>query len=356
MNKKHVDIKLSQLHLKVVDKLEVAKMPKGKITRLLVNMVANGIGSPIQIPIMVARGAKPGPVLGITAAIHGNELNGIPVIQRLFQEIKPSHLKGAIVAVPVLNIPGFLTYRREFNDGSDLNRQFPGREAGSCGQVYANRLMERIICQFEYLIDLHTASAGRANSLYVRADMTVGVTAWMAKLQQPQIIVHNHGADGTLRSAAMARGIPAITVEVGNPQRFQRGLIRSSLIGLHNVIGHLKMLPLREIEGGSDAVVCKRSYWLNTDCGGLLEVYPTIASSVKKNEVIGRVTNVFGDIIREYRAPEDGVVIGKNVNPVNQTGARIIHLGIVGKPKILYQKLSQAELKRRVRREKKFRR
>lgn len=354
MSKKHVDIKLSQLHLKVVDKLDVTAVPKGKTTRLLVNMVATGIGSPIQIPVIVARGTKPGPVLGVTAVIHGNELNGIPVIQRLFQEIKPSHLKGTIVAVPVLNIPGFLTNRREFNDGSDLNRQFPGREAGSCGQVYANRLMERIICQFEYLIDLHTASFGRANSLYVRADMTAGVTAWMAKLQQPQIILHNHGADGTLRGAAVARGIPAITVEVGNPQRFQRGLIRSSLIGIHNVIGHLKMLPLREIEGGSEPLVCKRSYWLNTDCGGLLEVYPTVASRVKKGEIVGRVTNVFGDVIREYSAPEDGVVIGKNANPVNQTGARILHLGIVGKLKILHKTLPRVEPKRRMRRNKKI--
>jgi predicted deacylase len=340
------ELMLSQLSLKVVDKLDIKDLPKGKITRLLVNMVANGIGSPIQLPVMVANGKKPGPVLGITAAIHGNELNGIPIIQRLFQEIKINHLAGSIVAVPVLNIPGFLTNRREFNDGSDLNRLFPGKPIGTCGQIYANRLMERVIMQFEYLIDLHTASSGRANSLYVRADMSEPVMAWMARLQQPQIIVHNHGADGTLRSAAVSRGIAAITVEVGNPQRFQRGLIKSSLSGIHNVLGHLKMLPLNEDVLTEEPVICRRSFWLYTDCGGLLEVYPSVASYVRKNELIARVTNVFGDVIREYRSPEDGIVIGKNTNPVNQTGARILHIGLIGKPKTVFSKRPKNKARR----------
>lgn len=327
-----LDIRLSKTNVKEANRLVVADLPRGKFTRLMINTVANGIGGPIQVPVIVARGNKPGPIVGVTAAIHGNELNGIPVIQRLMQEIQGKHLAGSIVAVPVLNITGFLANRREFNDGSDLNRLFPGKEGSTSGQVYANRLMDRIIAQFDFLIDLHTASIGRANSLYVRADLTAKVPLWMARMQQPQIIVHNRGADGTLRSAAADSGIHAITVEVGNPLRFQRGLIKSSLIGIHNVLGHLKMLPFNEERPTGEPVVCKKSYWLFTDCGGLMEVYPVVASRVKKRELVARVTNIFGDVIREYLAPEDGIVIGKNTNPVNQTGARILHLGIIGMP------------------------
>jgi predicted deacylase len=311
--------------------LEIGDTPKGTVSRFFIDMVESGTGQPLSVPVIVARGKKPGPVVGITAAVHGNELNGIPVIGRLFQEIRVEHLSGTIIGVPAVNLPGFLSGRREFSDGADLNRQFPGKPVGTCAQVYAYRFMERVARRFEYLIDLHTANFGRVNSLYVRADMTDKVPAWMARLQQPQIIVHKHGSDGTLRGAVAALGIPAITVEVGNPQLFQQGLIKSSLSGVHNVLGHLNMLPLNEEPPAKEPVICTRSRWLFTDAGGLLEVYPQVADFVKKGDLIAKLTDIFGDVLREYRAPENAVVIGKNVNPVAQTGTRIVHLGVVGR-------------------------
>lgn len=313
--------------------LDLAKLPKGRVTKAFIDMVEDGLGQILRLPVLIARGKKPGPVVGITAAVHGNELNGIPVIQRLFQEIRVEHLSGTIIGVPVVNVSGFFAGRREFNDGADLNRQFPGKPQGTSSQVYVHRFLERVVSRFEYLIDLHTANSGRVNSLYVRADMTAKVPAWMARLQLPQIIVHKHGSDGTLRGAAAALGIPAITVEVGNPQLFQQGLIASSIFGIHNVLGHLDMLPLNEEIPAKEPVICTRSRWLFTDAGGLLEVFPQVADLVKKGELVARLTDVFGDLIREYRAPENSVVIGKNVNPVAQTGARILHLGSVGRVK-----------------------
>lgn len=327
------EFQLTDVNLKIIDSLDLKLCPKGQMKRFLINMVADGMGRPVRLPILVARGAKPGPTLGITAAIHGNEINGIPIVQKLFQEIQPKHLCGNIVGAPVLNVPGYISNKREFHDGKDLNRLFPGRPDGTSSQIYVYRLMENIISRFDYLVDLHTASFGRVNSLYVRANLKHPTTSWMARLQQPQIIVHKHGPDGSLRGEAMERGIPSITVEVGNPQRFQRGLIKSSLFGLLNVLGHLKMIPLNEEAPAEEPVICRKSYWLYTDYGGLLEVFPEVATYVRKNELIARVRNVFGDVVQEYKAPEDGIVVGKNVNPVNPTGSRILHLGIVGKPK-----------------------
>jgi predicted deacylase len=208
----------------------------------------------------------------------------------------------------------------------------PGKQHGHSGEVYAHRFMDRIVAPFEYLVDLHTASFGRINSLYVRVDMTNPVTREMAMLQHPQIIVHNQGADGTLRAAAAARGIHAITVEVGDPQRFQAGLIQFSLVGLRNVLAHLEMLRVERAHFHEQPIVCGRSFWMHTDVGGVLEVFPPVATHVRQGQTVARVTNIFGDVIREYQAPEEGVVVGKSTNPVNQTGARILHLGVPGMP------------------------
>jgi predicted deacylase len=128
--------------------------------------------------------------------VHGNELNGVPCIHRVVTDIDVHKLSGTVVAVPCVNVPGYLRFAREFSDGKDLNRLFPGSESGTASQVYVHALLNKIIVHFNFLIDLHTASFGRVNSYYVRADMNDAVSAAMAKLQQPQIILHNSGQDG----------------------------------------------------------------------------------------------------------------------------------------------------------------
>nr|WP_243435956.1 succinylglutamate desuccinylase/aspartoacylase family protein [Acanthopleuribacter pedis] len=275
---------------------------------------------------MVFRGEKPGPVFGITAALHGNEVNGIPVIHQLFQKLD-RNLRGTVVAVPVTNVPGYNARTRTHTDGTDLNTIMPGRVDGNDAQVYAYRLSQRIVRHFNFLVDLHTASFGRINSLYVRADLSDEMTAKMAYLQRPQIILQNQPSDGTLRGHAMDLGIPAITVEIGNPHRFQPEFIRLSLSGLRAVLSEVGMVRKRHRSPGPPPVLCGNSYWIYADHGGLLEVFPNVKDDVEKGQVIARLTNVFGDVVREYRAPEDGIVIGKSVDPVGQTGARILHLG-----------------------------
>ena len=313
----------------IIKKLNLKKAPKGKISKFLLALVTDGMGMPIYIPIIVASGKEDGPTLGLTAAVHGNELNGIPVIQRIFTEIDVKNLKGTIVGVPVVNVPSLMRKKRRFIDGTDLNHIMPGKSTGNVSQVYAYRVFNKIIKNFDYLIDLHTASFGRLNSYYIRADMKTKNTRQMALLQNAQIIVHNPPSDGTLRGAAEELGIAAITLEVGDPNRFQKGMIRSGLTGIHNVLHELEM-----IEGGIEKpdippVICKNSYWIYTKTGGILNVHPYVTDLVKKGEVIATLRNIFGDIIKQYHAPEDGIVIGKSNSPINQSGGRILHLGII---------------------------
>lgn len=313
---------------KVITELNLSEVPKGKISRYWLHLVTNGLSLPIYVPLIIAKGEEEGVALGVTAAVHGNELNGISVIQRLFRELDVRNLKGTVVGIPTVNIPALLGNQRVFVDGIDLNDIMPGKPNGNVSEVYAYRFVHAIIKELNYLIDLHTASFGRINSYYIRANLDNPVTREMAMLQNAEIIVNNSGSDGTLRGAAAAMGIHSITLELGNPNTFQKNHIIAGLTGIHNLMVHLGMID-SEIEPPiKPAVICSKSFWMYTDTGGILTVQPDVTDFVKAGERIATMRNIFGDMTKEYVAPQDGIIIGKSVAPVNQTGGRIVHLGI----------------------------
>lgn len=318
-------------HVKRVDSLEIESLEVGKFSRLFIEIVENGIGRPIQVPVVVARGKNEGPIFGITAALHGNELNGIPVIHKLLQRLSLKSLRGTIVCLIAANMPGLLAEQREFSDGQDLNHIFPGKPNGKISQVYAYNLVDRVTQHFDYLVDLHTASDGRVNSLYVRADLMQEMTAQMAYLLRPQIIVHNPPSDYTLRGTADESGKPAITVEICDPAKFQRDPIARTVRGIRRILNHVGMIPSKvttQKVSTKPPTLCKKSYWILAERGGMMRCIPKIADRFNKGELIATQVNIFGDTIHEYLAPEDGIAIGHCVNPIGQTGARILHLGV----------------------------
>ncbi len=314
---------------RAVESLDLEQIPSGRPVRLWLEIVHDSLGMPLAVPVVVLKGERPGPVFGITAAVHGNELNGLPVIHRLTERIDVAKVRGTIVTAAPINIPGFHNHERRFVDQRDLNGVFPGRVDGHASGVYAYRVIDRLVRHFDYLVDLHTASFGRENSLYVRADMRAEMSASMAHLARPQIILHNPPSDRTLRGAAAELGIPAITIEIGDPQVLQPRYIKPTLTGIRSMLAEVKMLPKRPVAPGRPPVLCKSSRWIYTDHGGLLEVFPQVADMVREGELIARQRDIFGDVVREYHAPHGGVIIGRSSNPVGQTGSRIAHLGRV---------------------------
>ncbi|CAG5082880.1 succinylglutamate desuccinylase/aspartoacylase family protein [Parvicella tangerina] len=313
----------------VIKKLKLDDIEHNSIAYRWLHIVSNGIGQPIYIPIIIAKGLKDGPTLGITAVVHGNELNGMSVIQRFFNGMELNKLSGTVVGVPVVNVPSLMNNERHFIDGQDLNRIMPGKKNGNRSEIYAHRVMERIVKHFDFLLDLHTASFGRVNSYYIRADLSSKMAYDLAYMQNPSIILNAPPTDGTLRGAASSLGIDAITVEVGDPNRFQKGMIRSSLTGVYNTLVFLKMYEDVIEHDNEEPVVCNNSYWIYTDLGGILQVHVSLSEQVYKDQKIATLRNVFGQILKEYHCPADGIVIGKSVNPISQTGSRIIHLGII---------------------------
>lgn len=311
-----------------IQDLDLGGIPRGTISTRWLTIVSNSFGEPVSVPILIARGRYDGPTLGLTAALHGNELNGIPVIQRLFRELDTAQMHGTVIGALVLNVPGLLLRQRQFNDGIDLNRIAPGRPDGNLSEVYMYRLIEKLLPHFDYLVDLHTASFGRINSWYIRANMESAATARMALLQNPDIILNNRANDGTFRGAASAQSIAAITLELRDPHVFQKDVIEDALVGIRNVLYDLDIQQGELVCRVAETVLCDDSYWIYTQEGGILSVKPDICDWIKEKQTMAELRDIFGERGAQYTAPEDGVVIGKSVDPLAQTGSRILHLGI----------------------------
>lgn len=317
------------IKIKTKDELKLSSFPRGHVHRALISLSDNSLGAPWKVPVTILRGIEKGPVVGITAALHGNELNGMKTIFKLIDSIDVKKLKGTLILVHISNVPGYLMNQRYFSDNADLNRIMPGKEVGLPGQVYAHQLTSKIISKFDYLLDLHTASHGRVNSLYIRADLENEETRNLAYLQNPQIIVQKYDEQGTLRSWANDNGIHAITIEIGNPNAFQNTLVDETLDGILNTLRFLKMIKGKVQDMITDeAVICDHSYWIYSKKGGIIDVFVKLADEVKKNQVIAKVYDVFGEVREEIRADMSGVVIGKNVRPNCDAGTRVVHLGV----------------------------
>ena len=319
----------------IITSINLKKIPAKTINKFWLKVGSDAYNNSILIPVLIAKGEENGTVLGLTAAIHGNELNGIPVIQEVFKNLKINKLKGIIIAIPGLNTVSVFNNRRRFSDHVDLNRIFPGKENGNTSQQMVFKIYNNVIKLFTHHIDMHTASFGRVNSMYARADLTNNTLKMMAKLQNPDIILASKGKPSfgnsnsqTLRAAAIKNGIHSITVEYGNPQVYQKEMTQRGVKGIENLMAWLKMIE-KPITISKNINFCTKSYWLYTDKGGLLTTLNSLNDKVKKGDVIGILKNPFGTVIKKYLAPEDGIVIGKSTNPVSISGGRIIHLGIL---------------------------
>lgn len=314
--------------IKTKEELNLDELESGQLHRVHVHLIDNSLGVPWRVPVIVVKGKGKGPTLGLTAALHGDELNGISTIFKLIGEVDPKKLSGNLVLVPISNVPGYLSNQRYFSDSVDLNRIMPGKPVGTTSQLYAHTFTHKIVNRFDYLLDLHTASHGRVNSLYIRADIDSEEPRTLAFLQNPQIIVKKFDEQGTLRGWASDKGIPAITIEIGNSNAFQHTLIDETLEGILNTMRHLGMIEGEVKDMVTDATVCDNSYWIYSTKGGLVDVYPKLADHIKKDQIIAKVYDVFGQVKEEIRSDRNGIVIGKNIRPNCDAGTRIVHLGV----------------------------
>jgi hypothetical protein len=319
------------------DPLIINKQPikAGERSLVMVDMPKLYDCTPISMPIHVLRGNKPGPTLCVIAAIHGDEINGVEIIKLLLKNFPMHCLSGTLIAVPIINIYGFLYQTRYLMDRRDLNRCFPGSETGSLAARLAHLVMKDIISHATHIIDLHTGSLHRTNYPQIRANLSEAGVLHLAEAFDADIILHSPGPVGSLRLAAEERKIPIIVYEAGEALRFDDPAITVGHNGILNVMEELGMLPKdpqKKISTKTSAIA-QASYWVRSPHSGILRMYKTLGDTTKDNEIVGILSNPVGEDVYDIVVPHGGIIIGKSNIPIVHEGAALFHIATFDKLK-----------------------
>jgi len=284
-------------------------------------------GVPVSTPVLAVNGALPGPTLCLTAAVHGDELNGIEIVRRVLHEIAPSKLSGAIIGVPIVNVQGFRRGSRYLPDRRDLNRYFPGNPNGSAAARIAYSLFNDVIAHCDALIDLHTGSFERSNLPQIRADLRNPDVVTLTQGFGSMVVLHSKPTVGTLRHAATLAGIPAVTVEAGGPSQLELAEVKHGVKGIETLLSTLGMVRKKRFWGDPEPVYYKSS-WVRADNGGILLADVSLGSTVRKGDLLGTITDPMSNQRSELFSPYAGRIIGLARNQVVMPGFAAFHVGI----------------------------
>ena len=283
--------------------------------------------SPMNLPIRVIRGKKEGPIIFVSAAIHGDELNGIEIIRRFRKLNILKRLKGTVILIPIVNIYGVMTLSRYMPDRRDLNRNFPGSSKGSLASRIAKIFFDEIVSKCSFGIDLHTASIHKSNFPQVRTNLNNEYTYALAKVFGAPVVLHSELREGSLRAEAQEKGIPTLLYEAGEALRFDETSIRIGVKGIVNVLRHLGMFPRVKISKKLKLpIIARSSQWIRSTESGIIRTIKALGDTVKENEIIAYVDEPLYEQSFEIRATFDGVIIGKSEIPLIQEGDAIFHI------------------------------
>ena len=316
-----------------IEKLTVAKLTPG-IHRFRFNPGSRNTGESIWVPIIVVKGENAGPRLLLTAAVHGDELNGIATIHGLLDRVAEQSIAGTLVMLPGINQPGLNANNRHFvsagGGGSmtDLNRIFPGRlSQGSSAERYVAMLWRDVIKDnADYAIDLHTQTRGSDYPLFVFSDFRNLISKQIAFDLGPDLIKNDPGQSGSLETTMMEIGVPAVTFEIGGPKRWQPELIDRAVDGLENVMRGLGMLAGPKRQPHVEPVVGANSTNIFTDYGGYAYIHVDLKDRVSQGQALATVVDAYGTVLAEYSSPYDGVVLSVATDPLREPGAMLVRI------------------------------
>ena len=283
----------------------------------------------VALPITVVHGTEPGPRLWLSAAIHGDEINGVEIIRQVLEKIEPFQLKGTLITVPIVNVFGFIEQSRYLPDRRDLNRCFPGSPRGSLASRLANLFMKEVVSRCTHGIDLHTASAHRTNLPQIRANLKDTETSRCAKAFGAPILIQATTRDGSLRQAATQQGIPVLLYEAGEALRFDTRAIKVGVRGILQVMDVLDMIQVDLPPTEEEPVEISKSQWIRASRSGILHLKVILGQKVNKKQLLGKIYDAFGQRSFKVYAPCGGLVIGHTQNPLVNQGDGILHLAIV---------------------------
>jgi predicted deacylase len=283
--------------------------------------------TPISMPVHVLRGKKPGPTLFVSAAIHGDEVNGVEIVRRLVKRSILKKMSGTLIAVPIVNVYGFLYQDRYLMDRRDLNRSFPGSSKGSLGARLAHLISTEIISKVTHCIDLHSGSLQRTNLPQIRADLDMEGVEALARAFAAPVVLHAKLRDGSLRQMANDRNIPFLLYEAGECSRFDELSIKTGVHGILNVMNFLGMIRLKKAFHSTVAsTIAKQSHWLRSSYSGLFKPSKQLGKVVKVGEKIAIIANPIGTEEYPIFSPLDGIIIGMTQMPMVHEGAALFNM------------------------------
>ncbi len=311
----------------VIANTEIAAGKRG-VVEIPLSVLSNH--TPMNLPVYVVHGRQEGPTLLVTAAVHGDEIIGVEIIRRILGSKSIRGISGTLVAVPIVNVYGFISNSRYTPDRRDLNRCFPGSPNGALASQLADVLVTQLLTQADYSIDLHSAAVHRANLPQIRGDLDREGFRELARAFSAPVIVHSTLRDGSLRATAREMGVEALLYEAGEALRFDETAIRVGVRGVIGVMRSLSMLKQRTPKGRSRPPVSARSTkWIRAEGGGILRTHKTLGDLVAKNELLGVISDPFGKGGTDVLSSIPGIVIGRTNLPIVNQGDALFHVAEV---------------------------
>lgn len=281
----------------------------------------------VSLPVYIIRAKKPGPTVFISAAVHGDELNGIEIVHRLINMKGLRLSKGSLILVPMVNVYGVINQSRYLPDRRDLNRCFPGSAKGSLAARVAHLFKTEIIDKCEYGIDLHTGAIHRSNLPQIRANIEDEETVELAKAFAAPVILHSEEIDGSLRDCAMQSDTKVLLYEAGEALRFDEVSIRLGTRGVLNVLRKLGMISAKRSSKTPLApYLARSSQWVRASESGIVNHHHKLGDQVKKDEVLATISSAYGEHLAEVRSLRSGIIIGKQNIPLVQEGEAMYHI------------------------------
>jgi len=301
----------------------------GKLTEVELRIARLPTGMWFSLPVGVLHGKKPGPVIWISAAIHGDELNGVPIIRHVLDRIDPAKLSGTVLAVPAVNVLGLVQESRYLPDRRDLNRCFPGSKRGSSASQLAHLFMTEIVARSSVGIDLHTGSGGRTNLPQLRCDLDDRETLRLAREFAPPMLIHARVRDGSLRGAATDLGKTVLLYEAGEASRFNKKAIDTGVRGVLRVMQALDMLDSSTEPAAPVPRISRSSTWLRAQRTGFCEMMVSLGAEVREGDTVAIIFGALGRKQMAVKAKSSGVVIGHVTSPIVHRGDAVANVATV---------------------------
>jgi predicted deacylase len=302
----------------------------------------------INIPVEVIRGKLEGPTLFVSAAVHGDELNGVEICKRLLDMRQLKEISGTLLVIPIVNVFGFNNLSRYLPDRRDLNRSFPGSPNGSLASRLAHVFMTEVVSKATHGIDLHTGAVHRRNLAQIRADIDHAETLELAEAFGIPVIIKSNVRDGSLRQAVLERNVPMLLFEGGEALRFDDRVIKMALDGIISVMYTIGMLDTQKrlqrlALAEKKPFIAKSSYWIRATRSGIIRLLARIGKHVHKDEVIGVISDPYGDEIETVRTRVEGIVICASMLPVVHEGDALFHIATFHEPEKVEESLADLD-------------